>query len=101
MMFKFNIKEDTYVHVDLKEYFIETVLNDPVMVLQLKKSKFGNTVKLEKYDLLNKTLAEFSFETKTVRDIFYEYYKNDPHKLYHELVDTFIEELKEKYFWRV
>ena len=101
MMFKFSINEDTYVHVNLKEDFIETVLNDPVMVLQLKKSRFGNKVKLEKYDLVNKTLAEFNFETKTVRDIFYERYKKDPHKLYHELVDTFIEELKEKYFWRV
>ena len=101
MLFKFNINEDTYIHVKLKEDFIETVLNDPVMALQLKKSRFGNTVKLEKYGLTNKTLAEFDFETKTVRDIFYEYYKQDPHKLYHELVNTLIEDLKEKYFWRV
>jgi len=98
MMFKFSVNADTYVHVNLKEDFIETLLNDPIKILLLTKPRFSKTVKLERYCITNKTLAEFKFETKTVRDIFYEYYKDDPHRLYHELVNTFIEELKEKYF---
>jgi len=100
ILFKFNISSDMYIHVKLKEDFIEAVLDEPTMLLQLKKSRFGNTVKLEKYDLVNKVLAEFSFETKTMKNIFYEQYKKDPWTLYHELVNTFIEQLKEKYPWK-
>ena len=100
ILFKFNINSDMYIHVKLKEDFIEAILDEPTIFLQLKKSRFSNTVKLEKYDLVNKVLAEFIFETKTMKNIFYEQYKRDPCTLYHELVNIFIEQLKEKYPWK-